>query len=79
MMTADLTPFAGQTVRLRFAEVDGAGFFNASTDAVSITSTPRPTGQRAAALASCKKRAHKHHWSHKLLKKCKKKANLLPV
>ena len=80
MMTADLTPFAGQTVRLRFAEVDGAGYFNASTDAVSIASTPpRPTGQRAAALASCKKRAHKHHWSHKRLKKCKKKANLLPL
>ena len=36
MMTADLAPFAGQTVRLRFAEVDGAGYFNASTDAVSI-------------------------------------------
>jgi hypothetical protein len=38
-----------------------------------------PTGQRAGALASCKKRAHKHHWSHKRLKKCKGKANLLPV
>jgi hypothetical protein len=37
------------------------------------------TGQRAAALASCKKRAHKHHWSHKRRKKCKGKANLLPV
>jgi hypothetical protein len=37
------------------------------------------TGQRAAALASCKKRAHKHHWSHNRLKKCKGKANLLPV
>lgn len=38
-----------------------------------------PTGQRAAALAKCKKRALKHNWSHKRLKKCKKKANLLPV
>jgi hypothetical protein len=37
------------------------------------------TGQRAAALASCKKRAHKHGWSHKRLKKCKRKANLLPI
>jgi hypothetical protein len=37
------------------------------------------TGQRAAALASCKKRAHKHHWTHKRLKKCKQNANLLPV
>ena len=51
-------PFAGPAIRLRFAEVDGAGYFNASTDGVSIASTPpRPTGQRAAALASCKKRA----------------------
>ena len=41
--------------------------------------TPTPTGQRLAALASCKKRAHKHHWSHKRLKKCKRKANLLPA
>ncbi len=39
MKTADLTPFAGQTVRLRFAEVANQGFFNASTDAVSIAST----------------------------------------
>ncbi len=38
-----------------------------------------PTGQRAAALASCKMRAHKHNWSHRRLKKCRKKANLLPV
>jgi hypothetical protein len=38
-----------------------------------------PTGQRAAALASCKKRARKHHWAHKRLKKCKKRAKLLPV
>jgi hypothetical protein len=37
------------------------------------------TGQRAAALASCKKRAHKHHWSHKRRKKCKKHANSLPA
>ncbi len=39
-LTVDLTPFAGQTVRLRFAEVDNRGFFNASVDAVSILSTP---------------------------------------
>jgi hypothetical protein len=36
-MTADLSSFAGQTVRLRFAEVDNQSNFNASTDAVSIT------------------------------------------
>ena len=41
--------------------------------------TSGPTGQRAAALKRCKKRAHKHHWSKDRLKKCKKKARLLPV
>ena len=38
--TADLTPFAGQTVRLRFAEADNQLYFAASTDNVSILSTP---------------------------------------
>ena len=38
-----------------------------------------PTGQRGAALLSCRKRAHKHHWSHRRLKGCKRNANLLPV
>jgi hypothetical protein len=38
--SVDLTPFAGQTVRLRFANVDNEYFFNAGVDAVSITSTP---------------------------------------
>lgn len=36
--TADLSAFAGQTVRLRFAEVDNQLFFNAGADAVSVTS-----------------------------------------
>jgi hypothetical protein len=40
---------------------------------------PTVTGQRAAALKRCKKRAHKKHWSHKRLKKCKKNAQLLPI
>jgi len=35
-LTADLTPFAGQTVRIRFAEVDNLGFFNAGVDAVDV-------------------------------------------
>jgi hypothetical protein len=38
--SADLTPFAGQTVRLRFANVDNQYFFNAGVDDVSITSVP---------------------------------------
>jgi len=41
-LTADLTPFAGQTVRLRFAEVDNAGVLNTSTDDVRIETTPPP-------------------------------------
>jgi hypothetical protein len=34
--TADLSALAGQTVRLRLAEVDNQGVFNASADAISI-------------------------------------------
>jgi hypothetical protein len=37
-----------------------------------------PTGQRAAALKKCKKKNKKSH-NKKKFKKCKKKANLLPV
>jgi hypothetical protein len=39
-LTADLTPFAGQTVRLRVAVSAGDSVFNGAVDAVSITSTP---------------------------------------
>jgi hypothetical protein len=35
-ITADLTPLAGQTVRLRFAESDNQGILNASTDDVRV-------------------------------------------
>ncbi len=38
-ITADLTPFAGLTIRLRFARVDNQFFFNAAVDAVSVTTT----------------------------------------
>jgi len=44
-----------------------------------VNLTAGPTGQRAAALASCKKRAQKHRWSHKRLTKCKRRANSLPL
>jgi hypothetical protein len=37
------------------------------------------TGQRAAALKKCKKKAKKKDWTKKRLQKCKKKARLLPV
>ena len=46
---------------------------------VSPAASSTPTGKRAAALASCKKRARKQNWSRKRLRKCKRKANLLPV
>ena len=36
-LTADLTPFAGQTVRLRFVEVDNMDYLHAGVDAVSVT------------------------------------------
>jgi hypothetical protein len=39
-LTADLTPYGGQTVRLRFLEVDNEGPFAAGVDAVSITGPP---------------------------------------
>lgn len=39
-LTADLTPFAGQTVRLRIANAVQDAVFNTGVDAVSITSTP---------------------------------------
>lgn len=44
-----------------------------------VAPIPPDTGQRAAALTTCKRRAAKHHWSHKRLKGCKKDANRLPV
>jgi hypothetical protein len=38
--TVNLSAFAGQTVRLRFVEVDNQGYFAAGTDSVAIASTP---------------------------------------
>jgi hypothetical protein len=37
-ISADLSSFAGTTVRIRFAEVDNQGFFQASVDRVAISS-----------------------------------------
>jgi hypothetical protein len=42
-LSADLTPWAGKTVRLAFRQVDNQGFFNAGVDAVKVTSTPIQT------------------------------------
>src|SRR5262245_3300004 len=47
---------------------------NAATQGPCPLST---TGQRAAALKKCKKKANKKDWTKKQLKKCKKKANKL--
>lgn len=38
-VTANLTPFAGQTVRLRIAEVDNQGVFLMGVDGVSVATT----------------------------------------
>ena len=35
-ITADLSAYAGQTIRLRFAETDNSNFFNVGIDAVSV-------------------------------------------
>jgi hypothetical protein len=40
VLTADLAAYAGQTVRLRFAEADNEGVLNAGVDAVSVTPPP---------------------------------------
>jgi hypothetical protein len=47
-LTANLTAFAGQTVRLRIAEVDNQFFFNVGVDAVSITADVATADKRAA-------------------------------
>jgi hypothetical protein len=39
-ITVDLSSLAGQSVRMRFAEVDNQGLLNASVDNVRITSSP---------------------------------------
>jgi len=38
----DLTPFAGTTVRLRFAAVETNGYFQAGVDAVAVSIPPSP-------------------------------------
>jgi hypothetical protein len=43
-LTADLSAFAGQTVRLRIANAVSEEVFNAGVDAISISSSPPPGG-----------------------------------
>jgi hypothetical protein len=49
------------------------------TSASNPPPASRSTGRRAAALKRCKKRARKHDWPKKRLRKCKKQARLLPI
>jgi hypothetical protein len=49
-----------------------------AVNAGNVLHAPPVTGQRAAALRKCKKKNKKHH-NKKKFKKCKKKAQLLPV
>lgn len=55
-LTVNLTPFAGQTVRLRFAEVDNEFYFAAGTDSISIQSTPPSNAFTLGKLALNKKK-----------------------
>jgi hypothetical protein len=78
--TVSGVPTAGFGTAIGLGDYGHASADNFATAAIPPSpAPPGPTGQRAAALKSCKKRAQKHHWSHKRLKKCKKNANLLPI
>jgi hypothetical protein len=64
--------------------LSGTGAFpgGTPTGATPTGATPTggtATGERAAALNRCKKQARKHDWSHARLRKCKRKARLLPI
>jgi hypothetical protein len=54
-------------------------YWDASTNAASASQACGASGERAAALKDCKRRARKHEWSRKRRRKCRKRANLLPV
>ena len=51
VFTSDLSAFAGQTVRLRVAQVDNSDYLNAGVDAVSITASPSAATQPATAVS----------------------------
>lgn len=44
-VTAELAPFVGDTLTLRFVQVDNQGFFNMAIDNLSVGSTPPPGAQ----------------------------------
>jgi hypothetical protein len=51
-VSVDLSAFAGQTVRLRFAAVDNEDYLNVGVDCVALTSTPIPTSTTTTAPAT---------------------------
>ncbi len=69
-------PASGQTLNQRSSNPISPPSYTMNLAANFV---PNPTGQRAAALKRCKKRAHRKRWSKKKRKKCKKKAKRLPV
>jgi hypothetical protein len=86
----DASSFAGPGMHLLkfdaatsliFATIMSFDVDDVSLDAPDASSSPLPgpTDQRASALAQCKKKAKKKHWSKKRFKKCKRTANQLPV
>jgi hypothetical protein len=58
-VTANLTPFAGQTVRLRIANAVDEEVFNAGVDAVSITRATGPGSQAAGRFSLGKPKANR--------------------
>jgi hypothetical protein len=58
-LTADLSPFAGQTVRLRIANAVHEEVFNAGVDAVSISATPAAKTPSRDRLSLGKARANR--------------------
>jgi hypothetical protein len=59
--------------------VQGTIALHLAAGPVATAPTSSVTGQRAAALEKCKKLAKKKDWTKKRLKKCKKRARLLPI
>jgi hypothetical protein len=74
------TAAAGTTYRILVDGLSGAeGTIRLQIAASPAVPATTATGQRAAALTKCKKLAKKKGWSKKRLKKCQRRARLLPV
>ena len=74
------TPFGSKCTMSVGADKSVTATFTANPAEIPPGVTPQlATGERAAALKKCKKKAKKKDWTKKRLRKCKKKANRLPV